>query len=88
MDTSLKLDPRTQCELKGLNYDFPSKIGNLLMGEFSCTDMSGCIAIFTQIDPEVKLIRTWRCGGATPIEDTCYRKWGDKWAASLPDEES
>ena len=76
-----QLDPRTKCFLKGLEYDFTTRMGELLMGEGSCTDMSGCIAIFTQIDPDVEIIRTWRCGKTSRIEDTAYRKWDDKWHA-------
>lgn len=42
--------------------------------------MTGCIALFHGIDPEVTAIYTYSGGRA----DTAYRKSGTKWNALLP----
>jgi hypothetical protein len=37
-----------------------------------CTDMTGCIALFTAIDPDVREIQTFNEGGI----DTTYKRFG------------
>jgi hypothetical protein len=69
-----------QCYAKSVGYDFEKKRGTLNMAEHECCDMSGCIAFFTKIDPDVKRIDTF--SGAVP--DTIYKRFGRKWLAITP----
>ena len=70
-------DWRFKCFVERLQYDYQSKIGVLIMGELSCTDMSGCIGLFKCIDPNVKEIHTRSDSGS--IRDTIYKKKDGKW---------
>jgi hypothetical protein len=64
-----------QCVVEKLEYDFDAKIGVLQLGEHDCTDMSGCIALFKKIDPDVVEIRTF----AAKRKDTSYHFDGQQW---------
>ena len=66
------------CFVAGITYDFRDQSGLVIMGENSCTDMRGCIALFKRIDPEVRYIATQ----AGEKLDTVYRRSGDRWFAS------
>lgn len=69
--------PGTQCYLRKLFYDFQKRKGTLYMGEDSCCDMGGTIAMFQAIDPDVVEIQTARF---PDVPDTNYRKTPDgKW---------
>ncbi|WP_374829651.1 hypothetical protein [Paenochrobactrum pullorum] len=57
-----------QCYVRGITYDFESHVGQVHMTDGSCTDMSGTIKFFTQIDADVVTIRTF--AGKQP--DTIY----------------
>lgn len=69
-----------QCYVVALRYDFVERRGRLIMGDDSCTDMSGAIRMFEAIDPGVQSIATF--AGATP--DTSYVRVNGKWEALLP----
>jgi hypothetical protein len=49
-------------------YDFVTKIGDVYMEDWVCTDMRGTIKVFENIDPKVRRIRTWQ----GPRRDTEY----------------
>jgi len=67
------------CEVEGLHYDFEKKVGRLLMAETSACDLGGCVALFTKIDPDVKLIETF----AGDKSDTIFKRSNDGWKAVL-----
>ena len=68
------------CGVKSLRYDFDKKIGELLMDDGSCCDMSGCVGMFLRIDPAVIRIQT--VSGKT--KDTTYeRKRNGEWDAIM-----
>jgi hypothetical protein len=68
------------CLVRSLSFDFANKRGELHLPPNCCCDMSGCIAVFQAIDPEVKEVQTF--AGKEP--DTRY--WHcldeDRWIAS------
>lgn len=66
-----------QCAVYDITYNFPTRTGVLLMEDGNCCDMSGCIAFFQRIDPEVTSIFTK--AGNEP--DTTYVKTADGWIA-------
>ena len=66
-----------QCQAESLAYDLRSHTGHLYLPAMTCTDMSGCIALFQRIDPGVQAIQTW--SGARL--DTRYVRNGEQWAA-------
>ena len=61
------------CFVLGLEYDYRTRIGTLRLD--GCCDMSGCLRLFQQIDPEVERIDTFWSGEP----DTAYIRKGDKW---------
>jgi hypothetical protein len=63
------------CEVIGLSYDFDKGSGRLKMAPFGSCDMSGLIALFTKIDPNVQWIETF--AGDSP--DGMYRRGPDGW---------
>lgn len=67
-----------QCYVRSIHYNFERKRGQVVMGNEGCTDMSGCIAFFEQIDPKVQRIET---GYGNDQLDTVYRKRGNDWVA-------
>lgn len=72
-----------QCYVQRVTYDFKERRGVLLMGDGSCTDMSGCIRVFERIDPDVQRIDTY----AGPVPDTVYRRHSERfggWRAYPP----
>ena len=64
----------------GLEYNFNTRTGRLYMPRGCCTDMTGCIRLFTAIEPNVQVIRT--LSGLS--WDTSYHRRGDEWHARLP----
>ena len=72
--TDLKTD------VDGLEYNFNTGVGRLYMPRGCCTDMDGCVRLFTVIDPNVKMIRT-----LSGLEwDTVYERCGERWEARDP----
>lgn len=69
-----------QCRAKDVRYDFDRKTGMLVMAAGDCCDMSGCISLFENIDPDVERIRT--VSGAE--EDTSYFRSEFGWVARHP----
>jgi hypothetical protein len=66
-----------ETEVDSLEYNFNTGVGRLYMPHRCCTDMDGCIRLFTAIDPNVKIIRT-----LSGLEwDTVYERHGDSWKA-------
>ena len=51
-------DERLQCGVVSLAYDFRSHTGQLYLPEGHCCDMTGCIALFEAIDPNVVALRS------------------------------
>jgi hypothetical protein len=66
-----------QCTVIALTYDFVNREGRLVMAKNNCCDMDGCINLFTDIDPEVRMIETF----AGDLRDTLYLRSRDKWVA-------
>ena len=66
-----------QCYVRSVSYDFNEKRGVAYLDEGSCTDMSGCIAFFERIDPEVLNIMTV----ADKKDDTLYTRRNGEWTA-------
>ena len=60
-----------------LEYDFANRVGTLYMPELCCTDMTGTIALFKRIDPEVEEIHT--ISGEKP--DVIYVGKKNQWYA-------
>lgn len=71
-----------QTAVDRLAYDFNEASGRLYMPDGVCTDMNGCIALFTTIDPKVRSILTF--AGDKP--DTAYYRNGatGEWEAMRP----
>jgi hypothetical protein len=63
-----------------LEYDFRIKVGYLYMAPVNNCNMTGCVALFKDIDPTVKMIATF--AGDRP--DTLYLLRGVEWEALLP----
>lgn len=82
----LKFDGRFQCFVRGLSYHFSDKHGTVYMDSDSCVDMSGCIAVFTQIDPEVERISTINetDDGVYRLDASYRRKSNGEWACEIP----
>jgi hypothetical protein len=69
-------DAGLQCSLKRLEYNPETRIGMLWLGDGECTDMSGAIAVFQRIDPEVQTIVTWSgCKQDTAYHRTVAGAW-------------
>lgn len=44
------------CSAIAMTYDFETRTGSLLVPRLHCTDMTGCVELFTRIDPNVEMI--------------------------------
>lgn len=64
-----------------LTFDFRTHTGRLILPDLCCADMSGCIRLFTAIDPHVIRIETL----AGDVADTTYVRDGGNWAALPPE---
>jgi hypothetical protein len=73
-------DERLKCSVVSLAYDFRSHTGQLYLLDGDCCDMTGCVALFGEIDPKVTAINTYSGDQA----DTVYHKKGTEWSALLP----
>lgn len=69
--------PELQCFVSRIGYNFSVHVGQVLMTDGGCTDMSGCIEFFKRIDPEVKTIRTY----SDSEPDTVYFVRNGEWHA-------
>lgn len=60
-----------QCYVLRMSYDFALRTGEVWMPEGSCSDMTGAIEWFSDIDDGVKTIITWAGGklDTTYIQD-------------------
>ncbi len=63
-------DDRLMCAVQSLTYDFRSKTGHLRLEDGHCTDATGCIRFFEQIDPAVETVVTW----SGTRRDTSYQR--------------
>jgi len=76
------------CYAVEVRYDFVERKGALVMGWRGCCDMTGCIAFFVRIDPEVRKIETFQIPGEDPSEpwkvDTWYKLLAEGWRALPP----
>jgi hypothetical protein len=60
-----------------ITYDWTTRTGRVDMPAYCCVDMSGCVAFFEALDPEVGCIETF----AGPLPDTYYVRTGRRWTA-------
>lgn len=67
-----------QCQPLSMAYDFGERLGMLVIAEGECTDMTGCIAFFERIDPNVRQIQTV----AGDEFDTVYTRTPGGWEAA------
>ena len=73
----------TQCFVRNVAYDFATKHGVLYMNDDSCTDWSGVVTYFTNIDQDVARIDTV----AGDVLDTVYFRNDDgEWESRTPPE--
>ncbi len=70
-----------QCSVRSASYDFRARCGRLDMEDGDCCDMTGCIAFFEDIDPDVRKIETFF--GA--YRDTAYVLRSKGWEAVSED---
>lgn len=70
-------DPRLQTAVERLSYDYTTRTGRLHQPAGCCTDMSGVVALFRFLHPDVQKIETF--AGGRP--DTLYRLDGGAWTA-------
>lgn len=84
--TELRFDDGFQCFVRGLSYHFSDKHGTVYMDEDGCVDMTGCIATFLLIDPEVKFISTINeTDDGVYWKDTSYRRNpSGEWSYEIP----
>ncbi len=61
---------RMQTALERLDVDLVNHVAVVHMHEHTCTDMTGCISVVTEIDPDCELIVTV----AGSVIDTSYRR--------------
>jgi len=76
----MKRLPELSCTVELLSYNFDDEngMGLLFMAPLNCCDMSGCIKLFSAIDPNVRRILTYAGG----VPDTEYLKDGSgEWVA-------
>jgi hypothetical protein len=73
-------DRRLVCKVESLSYDFTSRAGVLRMPDQNCCDMGATVKLFTGIDPDVMIIRTF--SGERP--DTEYHLTASGWEAFMP----
>lgn len=66
--------------VSAMSYDFRTRTGQLTMPDLCCTDMGGCIRLFTAIDPDVVRIEAIS-GDAI---DTLYSRGPHGWQARRP----
>jgi hypothetical protein len=57
--TQHTFDPRTQCAILRLGYDFTTRRGEIYFLPQQCCDAQGCIDLFLLIDPNVAVIQTY-----------------------------
>jgi hypothetical protein len=50
------IDELAMCHVESIHYNTASKVGSFVLEGTHCTDMTGAIAIFTRIDPEVRAV--------------------------------
>lgn len=72
-----------QCHLQKLLYDFNERRGDLMLARRDCTDMTGVIAFFKNIDPEVKSIYTW---SKRDMNTSYHRRFDGTWRAQEKNE--
>lgn len=73
-------DPRLQCSYIGLNYNPRDRMGLLWVARGNCTDMTGCIRMFWDIDPDVVLVEV--VDPTDSARTIHYRRRGDRWYAN------
>jgi hypothetical protein len=66
-----------QCFVLTVYYDPEAQCGDLHLPDRSWCDMSGCIALFQRLDPEVQQIQVWERSDRTNL----YRRVGKRWEA-------
>jgi hypothetical protein len=84
MNKERKTDPRFQCAVLSVKYNFDTKTGKLVMDEMNCCGMTGTIKFFETIDKNVSLIETFQMDKL----DTTFIKLDGKWevrAFAIPD---
>jgi hypothetical protein len=69
------LDRELMTTVHRIEYDPARKLGRVLMAPGCCVDMSGTIALFERIDPDIRTIETF-AGNET---DTSYHRVNGHW---------
>jgi hypothetical protein len=67
------------CDVTSLSYDFDKRAGRLNMAPAGSCSMSGLVALFTKIDPDVQRIVTF--AGDQP--DSMYQRGQEGWESRL-----
>lgn len=67
------------CDVTSLSYDFDKRTGRLNMAPAGSCDMSGLVALFAKIDPDVQRIVTF----AGDQLDSVYRRGPEGWESRL-----
>jgi hypothetical protein len=70
-------DDRLKCMVEKIDYDFNTRQGTVWTEDGTCTEMSGCVGFFEQIDPSVRRIVTHQGKEL----DTLYKREGHEWRA-------
>lgn len=72
-------NPDLQCFVRSLEFDFRTLVGTLHLARGECCDMTGAIALFQHLSPNVWRIVTF--AGTEP--DAVYIKADGHWRAEL-----
>lgn len=86
----MRFHPLLQCSVRQIVYDWEARTGHVYMPRMNCTDMSGCIAVFKLIDPDVERIYTYEQDDSREayevyMPDTAYLRGSGTWRAVVGD---
>ena len=70
---------KLMCDVSSIKYDYDTRVGHVNI-TYGCTDMTGTIGLFQNIDPKVKAIYTVSMGTG---QDTIYLFTRGEWRAYL-----
>jgi hypothetical protein len=76
-----KYIPQLQTAVHSIAYDFDLRVGVIEMPAHYCCDMSGAIAYFKKIDPDVRQVQTYEAR----VADIVYTLTDEgEWLARMP----
>lgn len=67
-----------QCCVQSITYEPQSRMGVLFLPDLNSPDMSGCIRLFTAIDPLVNLVMVIEAGG---FQVAYFKRRDGEWDA-------